>query len=155
MSFRAVIAGPFSDQKSESVVTEARKNIPEIEYAGPLYGEEKDKFFSKINVFVFPSQYKNEAEPLVIYEAAQQGVYLVTSQVGCLKEMTESFGGLSYENVDILVDDVVCAFKKQGLLEINKQKAVQKRSNDFNLAIIEAVKNRNQVIDMMLKDIVV
>lgn len=56
-----------------------------IEYAGPLFGADKDSAYSLADVFVFPS--KNEAFPLVVLEAMQQALPVVTTDVGALADM--------------------------------------------------------------------
>ena len=37
-----------------------------MEYRGPVYGEDKRSFFMDIDVFLFPTIYENEAQPLVM-----------------------------------------------------------------------------------------
>lgn len=59
-----------------------------VEFRGPAYGEARDKFFAEIDVLLFPSRYANEAEPLTIYHALAAGVPVVTTEVGCLRDMT-------------------------------------------------------------------
>ena len=44
-----------------------------VEYYPGLYGEEKDSFFSKANVFILPTYYINEGQPVSIIEAMAYG----------------------------------------------------------------------------------
>lgn len=92
-SFTAKIAGPFADEHAEMIVMDLCKDYPNINYLGPLYGEDKKKFFKNLNIFVLPS--KNEAEPLVLYEAAQHGAFLIGGTVGCMEDVINNLGGYS------------------------------------------------------------
>ena len=93
ISFTAKIAGPFADKHAEKIVTDLCKDLPCINYLGPLYGEAKVHFFHNLDIFILPSI--NEAEPLVLYEAAQHGAFLIGGTVGCMKDVIESLGGFS------------------------------------------------------------
>ncbi len=41
-------------------------------YLGPIYGDAKTAFYGNLDVLLFPSNYVNEAEPLVIHEACER-----------------------------------------------------------------------------------
>jgi glycosyltransferase involved in cell wall biosynthesis len=86
LAVRAVVAGPFRDEACRPLVTRA---IDEgfAEYLGPVDGPEKQAFFEAIDIFVFPSRYRDETEPMVVLEAMAQGVPVVASAVGCLRAM--------------------------------------------------------------------
>lgn len=103
--FQAVIAGPFSDGLSEAVVNRLTSEIDSVKYVGPLYGIQKDDFFKSIDIFLFPSVYKNEAEPLVLYEAAQHGVYLMGSDSGCMGSVIQSFDGYFQKKEEMLASN--------------------------------------------------
>ena len=84
---RGWIAGPFQDIATEVRVRQRLKNLPTVNYAGAKYGAEKDAFFDGIDALVFPTLYANEAEPLVIHEAMQQGVPVIAYARGCIPEV--------------------------------------------------------------------
>ena len=116
VNVKAIIAGPFSDSHSSSIVNKACKKNISFEYIGPLYGDDKTKFFRSLDIFLFPSQYVNEAEPLVLYEAAVHGVFLLGSQQGCMKDVIENLKGQSFpihkNFVSLTVDSVIEAINK-------------------------------------------
>ncbi|WP_415893538.1 glycosyltransferase [Neptuniibacter sp. PT8_73] len=128
--FQAVIAGPFSDKSVQLVVENAIKEMSQVKYLGPLYGTEKDKFFSSLDVFVFPSRYKNEAEPLVLYEAAEYGALTLGTQRGCMATVIKALGGESFiegENVASVMSDVIQESHKDGQFNfVNKIKRIEK-----------------------------
>lgn len=106
VDFTAYIAGPFSDTSSKKLVEDACNRCENIEYLGPLYGEQKTLFYEKLDCFIFPSRYENEAEPLVLYEAATQGVLLMGSERGCMKEVLNQMGGYSCLEGDSIVKSI-------------------------------------------------
>jgi glycosyltransferase involved in cell wall biosynthesis len=46
--------------------------------------DEVAAFYRRLDVFLFPSSYKHEAEPLVVLEAARAGVPTVAFDTGCI-----------------------------------------------------------------------
>lgn len=114
VDFVARIAGPFVDEKAKSIVSSLCEELDCVEYLGPLYNQHKTDFFKSLDVFVFPSKYKNEAEPLVIYEAAEHGALVIGSTLGCMQEVIESLDGFAipmYQRWVIQVADIVAGFE--------------------------------------------
>jgi glycosyltransferase involved in cell wall biosynthesis len=97
VEFSAQIAGPFADENSRVIVMQAVEDIPQINYMGALYAERKSAFYDSIDCFIFPSMYKNEAEPLVLYEAALSGGYLIGSRRGCMQDVIDRLSGISID----------------------------------------------------------
>lgn len=82
---RALIAGPVEDRQVALAIQQASAVYPgEFEWLGPVYGPAKAAFFASIDVFVFPSRYANEAQPLVLLEALAAGVPIVSTDRGCI-----------------------------------------------------------------------
>ncbi|MFV1850622.1 MAG: glycosyltransferase family 4 protein [Thalassospira sp.] len=55
-------------------------------YIGSVEGKGKANAFSNADLFVFPSHYANEAQPLVVLEAMAAGVPVITSDIATLPE---------------------------------------------------------------------
>jgi len=90
----ALVAGPYEDECIERAVTQRMESIPGVRYLGPVHGGEKDKFFERTDVLLFPSRYVNEAQPLTVFEAMRAGVPVITTSRGSLPEMIGSDCGL-------------------------------------------------------------
>ncbi len=88
------IAGPFANEAARTYVERRLAELPNVTCHGPLYGEQKQKFYDFIDLFVFLSRYSNEAEPLVVYEAMSAGLPVVTTARGCLCEMVGPDGAI-------------------------------------------------------------
>lgn len=148
IKFQAKIAGPFSDAKSEILVASACDELSEMEYLGGVYGVEKDRFFQSLDVFVFPSKYKNEAEPLVLYEAGQYGSLNIGTRRGCMKSVIENLQGESLdENCHIAskMADIIEHSIKSGAL------SVESRRTRFE-AFISLQEHSAVVLDVLLNE---
>ncbi|UAX03693.1 glycosyltransferase family 4 protein [Proteus terrae] len=64
-----------------------------INYYGPVYGEEKNKLLVKSNVFVLPTFYQTEAQPISIIEAMYAGCTIITTNHNYLPDMVSSDNG--------------------------------------------------------------
>lgn len=61
-------------------------------------GEEKSDLYNNSNIFVFPSSFPVESQPLVLLEAAASGCAIITSRVGEIEEMFEENEVLFLDN---------------------------------------------------------
>lgn len=88
---RVVVAGPCHDEHLvEALNASAEEGI--LEWLGPVYGEDKSQFWKMTDAFVFPTQYANEAEPLVLWEAMAAGVPAISYGRGCIVSQLETGG---------------------------------------------------------------
>jgi glycosyltransferase involved in cell wall biosynthesis len=116
-NIKLYLAGPAESDYVKSEIQRAKDKLGDnIKYLGPLYGDDKDKFYRSIDYFIFPSQYKNEAEPLVVLEALAAGVPVIASDVGCIADDISSTGGIS-----IKVDDNFVENTKQYLIRMEEE----------------------------------
>lgn len=82
----AVVAGPCIDGDIEQEILSCAAEFGDsFIWTGPVYGDEKSDFFRSIDLFVFPSIYKNEAQPLVVIEAQSFGLPVLSTNIGCLE----------------------------------------------------------------------
>ena len=65
-----------------------------VSYSGPIYGDAKAAFYHNLDVLLFPSDYANEAEPLVIHEAMRSGAYVIACDRGAIAEMLSHGAGV-------------------------------------------------------------
>jgi glycosyltransferase involved in cell wall biosynthesis len=89
----ADIAGPL-DPAIERPFEERIAGLGGVRYRGPVYEQAKTEFFGRLDVLLFPSLYRNEAEPLVILEALRQGVPVIAYARGCIGCMLPNQAGL-------------------------------------------------------------
>jgi glycosyltransferase involved in cell wall biosynthesis len=94
LDFEFRIAGPFEDENVRREFNARTSSLKNIRYLGPLYGEEKQRFFEELDAFVFPTQYRNEAEPLVLLEALSHGCPVISYDRGCISALIDPACGV-------------------------------------------------------------
>lgn len=125
-----VIAGPFESPEVEKDIRFTLANNSTLSYVGPVYGDAKTNFFSTIDVFVFPTFYRNEAQPNVLFEAMSFANLIVSTNIACIAEdLNESFAVISN------ADDNWVEETANSLLNIfkNQKKFDLMRSNTFQM----------------------
>lgn len=100
--YKFIIAGPVSDDISGQFDEQIRL-LRNVEYLGPVYGSEKDAFFSKINILTFPTRYKVEAEPVTILEALRYGIPVIANKRGCIESLIDDQCGLIVEDPELFI----------------------------------------------------
>lgn len=90
---RALLAGPIEEPSLERVIRQRLVGTSSIKYVGPVYGERKSRFYSEIDVFIFPTRHANEADPRVINEALAHGVVVLVRGRGCIASVVAGGGG--------------------------------------------------------------
>jgi glycosyltransferase involved in cell wall biosynthesis len=101
VEYRACIAGPLAPA-AQAAFDELLSASSDVQYAGPVYGAEKERFYRRLDIFLFPTNYANEAEPLVIYEAMRCGVHVIACDRGAISEMLLNGAGLVFTRDDIV-----------------------------------------------------
>ena len=93
LPLRAMIAGPFQDERTERTVRERLATLGTAEYVGSRYGRDKDLFLSSIDALVFPTRYVNEAEPLTLHEALRRHIPVIAYGRGAVPEVVDASCG--------------------------------------------------------------
>jgi glycosyltransferase involved in cell wall biosynthesis len=85
LSLRAILAGPAADIGDRAAIDAAVTEFTgALEYRGPVEDEDKARFYDDIDVFVFPTTYVNEAQPIVLFEAKASGNAIIAYDRGCI-----------------------------------------------------------------------
>ena len=100
INFSAKIAGPIVNKKTLKLINSAIGMNNNISYLGSLYGEHKNQFYKEIDCFVFPTRYEHEAEPVVLYEAANYGALLVATKKGAIEHVLSNLAGISVSSTN-------------------------------------------------------
>jgi len=148
IEYRALIAGPVS-ASTKPKFHELLESASGVEYLGPLYGSAKDQFYASLDIFLFPTKYANEADPLVIHEALRSGIYVIACKRGAIAEILGHGAGLAVPQ-DGFVD---CAVNCVRALSVDRDLLRQKQ----RLALERAQSLRTEAttsLDDVLEEIV-
>jgi glycosyltransferase involved in cell wall biosynthesis len=89
------LAGPIDDMSDLAALRAAQSELGDsLIYLGPQYGEAKSGFLSELDVFLFPTIYRNEAQPNAVFEAMSAGLAVILFGRGCLDEDVSADCGL-------------------------------------------------------------
>jgi glycosyltransferase involved in cell wall biosynthesis len=88
IAFDLSIAGAEGDVSKAELETLLRTYGVEnaTRYIGAVRADDRRNLFDQSDLFVFPSSYANEAQPLVVLEAMASGVPVITSHIATLPE---------------------------------------------------------------------
>lgn len=82
------LVGPVVDRKTHRLIeTFIKDDRFKITATGPVSGSRVQEILESADIFLFPSRYRNEADPLVVHEALTAGCHVVAFARGCLKEV--------------------------------------------------------------------
>ncbi len=101
---KGLVAGPV-DPALKDMFASLLTDQNEIEYIGSVYEEKKDVFFKSIDFLLFPTKYRNEAEPLTILEALREGVPVLAAGRGCIRSMISEKSGQVFPEIEHFVAD--------------------------------------------------
>lgn len=126
---RLILAGKAVSQQEEKMIETAKRTLGHLlDYRGAVYGLDKSKFYQDIDVFLFPTQYRNEAQPLVIFEALKAGVPTIAYHRGCIGSMVQDSGLAVSEQTDFVTVAV-----QQLEKWFQTQRALQKAAKNASL----------------------
>ena len=118
VAFDATFAGadPRDGSVDEFTRTVAARGLgSQVRYLGPVYGEAKDALFRDSDLFVFPTFYAPEAFPLVLLEAMQWALPIISTPEGAIPEIvSEGETGFLVRQRDseALADRIACLLQQ-------------------------------------------
>lgn len=135
--WKVFIAGSFlgnkkNKKKFTEKINELNLKFPnKIFYKGVLNEKEKIDLLSTSKVFVLPSFYKTECVPLSIIESMRTGNHIIVSRHNILPSIVSPNGSslVEVKNANSL---------SESLLEVIKNKEMQKKSFEFNINLAKS-----------------
>jgi glycosyltransferase involved in cell wall biosynthesis len=94
ISFQAKIAGGIDSSMQDEINIYFEQLKDNVEYLGLVYGDDKKELLEWGNVFVFPTYYTMEGQPISIFEAMATGnIILTTKHAGIPDVFEENING--------------------------------------------------------------
>lgn len=107
---------------------------------GAKYGEDKNSFFQKTDVFVFPTYYNNECFPLVLLEAMEQKIACISTNEGGISSIIED-GKTGYivkkESPQVLAEKIGILMEQPALCKAMGIAGRKKLEREFTLEKFE------------------
>jgi glycosyltransferase involved in cell wall biosynthesis len=117
------LGGPATSAKVAEQIKSAQAEFgPALEVLGAVGPLEKNKFFLGIDVFLFLSRYRFEAQPLVVLEAMSHGVPTIVSQCGYTPEIVGDAGHILFDQSAVVAESVsICRQYVGGSFSLSSQ----------------------------------
>lgn len=137
-----IIGGETAEMDAERLAQElqARDIQDVVSYGGKRYGSDKVACLEKADIFVFPTFYQNECFPLVLLEAMQYSLPIVTTDEGGIADIVhDGENGLICEknNPEDLAEKI-CLLLSDRLLRLQMgQSGLEKFKDQFTLEVFE------------------
>lgn len=115
-----------------------------VDYLGPIYGNEKYNILISSDIFVFPTYYTNEAFPLVLLEAMQAGLPIISTFEGAIPEIVKNGDNgflVKQRDSKALADKLESLLKDENLRERMGKSGQQKFLNSYTSEIFETKLN--------------
>lgn len=157
VKFEAILCGDFvGDIKQNKYYNDTRNkymnnllkeinksNRVQVKWIKGAYNEEKYALYKQTDIFVFPSYYRIEAQPIVLIEAMASACAIISSNVGDIPRMLKDGAGLCLHDCT----PVNLAFNIYKLIENPNDLAALKKNakSRYNLRYSRLVYKRNWV----------
>jgi len=152
VDFEAVIVGGKGDLDQVTLIKKIGVLSDKIKYLGPKYGDEKNKLLINSDIFIFPTYYPIETWGLVILEAMQAGLPVITTNEGAITDMIEDgINGFIVEkkNPVQIAEKTSLLIGDPELMEKMSENNRVKYENNFTLDIFE--KRFLKTLELILK----
>jgi len=111
-----------------------------VTYLGRKYGDEKNEYFSNADIFVLPTHYSNECFPLVLLEAMQFSLPIVSTFEGGIPDVVQdAVTGflLKQQDIEGLTEKVATLIKDADLRMAMGKEGRKRFEKHFTLATFE------------------
>ena len=128
MSF--ALAGPAMTEEDARLLARVRASLgSRLRYFGAVQGEAKLEFFKSIDVFLFPTRFRQEAQPNVLYEAMAVGAVVVATRWAGIPAMLEGIPSFVVDDQAGLagvIADVVLGLESEGGEGARRERIVER-----------------------------
>ena len=143
------LAGPTENQEIEDYLQECLSEFGNtVRYHGLVGEKEKSSFYSKLDLFLFPSQYENEAQPNVLFEANSYAIPVAAIQVGCVLGDVDERNGFTFPDQESYVNGCVEIIKN---LDANRNELASLKVEALKRITKDATNAKKAYLDLLDK----
>lgn len=133
-----IIGSETAEISADSLSEEINKRglTDKVIYHGKKYGKEKELFYNKTDIFVFPTYYHNECFPVVLLEAMQHSCTCISTNEGGIPDIIDNeINGFIVEkkNPTILANKIETLLNDKELMERMKISSKEKFEKNFTI----------------------
>ena len=149
ISARLEIAGPILEPSIETRLIQLTDKYGEaVKYHGPLSGAAKDAFYDGIDIFLFPTRWKQEAQPNVVYEAYAGGARVIAYGRGCIPEQLDMPDGHSID-IDSAFPEAAVKVISQWSAASNRDEAAARIAEHLEIERTRSVSQYEQLLQIL------
>jgi glycosyltransferase involved in cell wall biosynthesis len=150
LQLNAELAGPCSDPAIQMAIQSTSNEYPgEFVWRGPVYNQDKEEFYRRVHAFIFPTSYRNEAQPLVLLEALSHGAVVLATSVGCIECDHRASPGEIFKNE--LFDDAAFQWLLEAQRDRFREEYHLEAISSFSAQHAESLRALNNFIDEVSK----
>lgn len=139
---RLILGGPIVSGVTREHLDRAERELGELfEYRGVLAGESKRRFYDDITHFVLPS--REEAVPLVLYEAMAAGVVCAATRQGSVAEQLENTPCMLADSAESFVEEVFPTLSRMSVTAAASEKCKR--------AYIDALAQSQEQLELLVE----
>lgn len=117
---------------TEKIAKIEQSNLVSLSWIDGAIGETKTKLFDRAQIFILPSRYPVEAQPIVILEALASGCAIITTTVGEIPNTVDPTTALILDNIEPktiekAIEELVSNREKRTNLALCGRELFQKR----------------------------
>ncbi len=131
--------GDITKEEFEEYVSK-RGLLDKVKYLGKKFDIDKSEAYKKSDIFVFPTYYPNECFPLVLIEAMQFGLPIISTFEGGIPDMIdENINGLLIEQRDpqLIADKIEYLIKNPQIIKEMGIKGREKYLNNYTIDLFD------------------
>lgn len=86
-AYHFYFSGKFYDEEEENKFRLEIEKLDNVTYINGVYGKDKRQLLEKMDIFILPSNFKDETLPISMIEAMACGLYIIVTDVGVISEV--------------------------------------------------------------------
>ncbi|ENA4998106.1 glycosyltransferase family 4 protein [Escherichia albertii] len=133
-----------SEYELKTLFFEEIKECSYIQYLGPVQGEEKNNLLLESDIFILPTFYRSEAQPISIIEAMYYGCVIITTGHNYVKELVGEKNG-------VIIDKDSQQAIADALMLIDVAREYYKKVSEYNIHFANTYYSPNVYIEKISK----